>query len=38
VEWLVDGKPARVVGTHTDLTNRKRVEAELREARDEAQG
>jgi PAS domain S-box-containing protein len=37
VEWLVDGKPARVVGTHTDLTNRKRVEAELREARDEAE-
>ncbi|MDN5941209.1 MAG: PAS domain S-box protein [Nitrospira sp.] len=30
VEWDADGRPLRMVGTDTDLTNRKRVEDQLR--------
>ena len=33
IEWADDGKPLRVVGTHSDLTERKRMENELRESR-----
>ena len=32
-----DGTPQRVVGTHTDVTDRKRVERELVKAKDEAE-
>ncbi|GAB7078364.1 PAS domain-containing protein [Megalodesulfovibrio paquesii] len=35
VEWQ-DGRPARIVGTHQDITARKRLEEELTRARDAA--
>ncbi|MEB3233299.1 MAG: PAS domain S-box protein, partial [Leptolyngbyaceae bacterium] len=29
VEWFDDGQPLRVIGTHTDISDRKRAEAQL---------
>ena len=37
VERSLNGEPRRVVGTHTDVTDRKRVERELVKAKDEAE-
>lgn len=34
MEWTPDHKPARVLGTHTDITNRKRAEIALKESND----
>ncbi|MFN2285770.1 MAG: PAS domain S-box protein [Anaerolineae bacterium] len=32
IEWTEDGKPLRVIGTHSDITPRKRTEEALRES------
>ena len=32
IKWMDDGRPLRVIGTHTDITERKCVEEELRQA------
>ncbi|MEL7316519.1 MAG: PAS domain-containing protein, partial [Cyanobacteria bacterium J06559_3] len=29
IEWTIDGKPLRVIGTHTDISDRKRAETAL---------
>ena len=37
VEWTEDGQPARMIGTHLDITERKQTEQQLREAKDIAE-
>ncbi|MBE7384539.1 MAG: PAS domain S-box protein [Leptolyngbya sp. SIO1E4] len=32
IEWSPDGKPLRIIGTHTDISDRKRAEAALRQS------
>lgn len=36
-EWTPDGRPYMMMGTHQDITARKRAEAELREAKEQAE-
>lgn len=37
IEWLADGKPGRVIGTHSDVSGRKQVEQALREGEERLQ-
>lgn len=34
MEWTPDGKPARILGTHTDITDRKNAEIALKDSND----
>lgn len=34
ISWTKDGKPLRIIGTHTDINARKLIEQELREAKE----
>jgi len=37
VEWTIDGKPARMAGTHIDITHKKSIERELIKAKKKAE-
>lgn len=37
IEWSPDGKPLRVIGTHTDISGRKKMEQAIEEAREKAE-
>jgi PAS domain S-box-containing protein len=37
IEWCADGKPLRVIGTHSDITERKQMEQAIVEARERAE-
>jgi PAS domain S-box-containing protein len=32
IEWTAEGQPLRLIGTHTDMSDRKRIEKDLRES------
>ena len=32
LEWAPDGKPVRIIGTHTDITSQKAIESQLRKS------
>ena len=38
IEWTEDGKPRRIIGTHSDITDRKRMEEALRESQERLRG
>lgn len=37
ISWTEDGKPLRITGTHSDITGRKLMEKELKEAKENAE-
>ncbi|MBZ9608830.1 PAS domain S-box protein [Clostridium estertheticum] len=37
IRWTTDGKPLRIIGTHTDINSRKLMEKELKEAKEKAE-
>lgn len=37
ISWTEDGKPLRITGTHSDITDRKLMEKELKEAKENAE-
>lgn len=37
IRWTTDGKPLRVIGTHSDINSRKLMEKELKEAKEKAE-